>query len=205
MRGSEGECLAQPGRILAQAPDLLDNEALDLGGRKRLRRARVPAPLLGLGTDVVAIAWTAVLARIGRRHGTATRPTAQQPLQKSPEPVPSRRAAVAAVTLQEHLHALPDFWIYDRLVLACVNLVPVPDLADVGDVTQQLAQAGLRERLAAALAPLTRDPALRDPATPVELFQHREQGLVLQVQIEDGHADSFLLVDQELGAARVEI
>src|SRR5712692_955512 len=67
MGGSEGECFVEPGRILAQTPALLDQETLDLGGRERLRRARVPAPLLGLGTDVVAIAWA--LACIGRRHG----------------------------------------------------------------------------------------------------------------------------------------
>src|SRR5712692_9148677 len=57
MGGSEAECLVQPGWVLAQTPDLRDQSALDPGSRERLRRARVAAPLLGLGTDVVAIAW----------------------------------------------------------------------------------------------------------------------------------------------------
>src|SRR5262249_34761293 len=87
MRGSQSQCLLQPMAVLAHARDLLDNEALDLGCRQRLGRARVPAPLLGFGAHVIAIAWTAVLAGVGRCHGASTRPTAQQPLEQSPEPV----------------------------------------------------------------------------------------------------------------------
>src|SRR5262249_46197647 len=139
MRGSEGECLVQPVPVLTYAPDLLDHATLDLGCWQRLGRARVPAPLLGLGANVVAIAWTAVLAGVGGRHGASTRPTAQQPLEQSPEPVPGR-CPIVTVALQEHLHALPDFGVHDGLVRALVNLVPVSNPAEIGDVGQQLTQ-----------------------------------------------------------------
>src|SRR5262249_15136498 len=107
MRGSEGECLVQLILVLGDGPDLVDDEALDLGRRQPLGRAREPAPWLRLGADVVAIAWAAVLAGVGGRHGASARPAAQQPLEQGPEPVPGTHSVVI-VALQEHLDAPPD-------------------------------------------------------------------------------------------------
>src|SRR6266852_1575748 len=67
-------------------------------------------------------------------------------------------------------------------------------------------QAGLGERLAAAVVALAGRPAFVDPAAAVELPDRPDQGLVPEVQFEDSpNANRFVVVNQEFGAVRVDI
>src|SRR5512140_1355113 len=64
--------LGQDGRVLSDAADLVDDEALDLRGRDRFRRAGVPAAFLRIAADVVPVTAGAVLQRVRRDHRAAT-------------------------------------------------------------------------------------------------------------------------------------
>jgi hypothetical protein len=57
------------------------------------------------------------------------------------------------MVLQPCMHLLPEGRVYNRGVLAGVYLLPVTDLAKVGDVAQELTQAVPRE--GQELTPLT--------------------------------------------------
>lgn len=119
------------------------------GARGASRRAGVPAALLRVGTHVVAVALGPVLGGARRRHGTIAGHAPQEALEQRAELVANRRAPGAAVPLEKRLHPLPDVRVHDGGVFAVVDLGFVLDLANVGDVGEQLVQAGLRKRLTA--------------------------------------------------------
>src|SRR5262249_17206330 len=120
LRPRLGHGLPQQGGVAADALDLLEDEALDLGGRHRLGRAAVPAALLGLGADVVAVALVAPAGGVRRRHGAAAGGAAQQALEQGAELVADGGAAGAAVALEQGLGPLPGLGVDDRGVLALV-------------------------------------------------------------------------------------
>jgi hypothetical protein len=131
-----------------------------------------------------------------RRHGTTTRHAAEQALEVGAELVADRHPARRAVLAQQRLHLLEDLRIHDGGVLPGVNLTLVAALAQVGDVGQQAVEAGAVEGTAAALAALTGLPALAHPAAARQLLHHRQERLVLQVELEDGaDAGGLFLVD----------
>src|SRR5262249_52347688 len=91
-------------------------------------------------------------------------------------------------------------------MLADVDLALVADFAGVSDVRQQAVEAGAVEGPAAALAALARLPALAHPAAASQLLHHRQERLVLQVELEDGaDAGGLFLVDQQSPAPRVHV
>src|SRR5262245_43641832 len=165
--GLREDCLQQAG-VAADALDLFNDEPFDLRGRNGLGRAGVPASLLGAGADVVAVALGPVVpGGMGRRHAAVARYAAHQPFEERAELVADRGAARTAVALQKGLHPLPDAGVDDGGVLPVMDLVLVANLADVGDVGEELVQVGPCERLAAALLPLARRPALVQPPEPL--------------------------------------
>jgi len=95
-----GYCRAQQGWIPSDALDLVDNESLDLGSRDRFRWAVVPATLLGVGADIVAISFVAVAGGMRRRHGAVAGDATQNALEQGAELVSDRRPARAAVALE---------------------------------------------------------------------------------------------------------
>src|SRR5262249_122747 len=131
----------------AELQDLLADQAFDLSGGYRRRRASLPAALLGLATEVIAVA-PAAFGRLTADHGAATASAAQPSFEQ--RAVAQPRALSGTFDPQQCLHLLPDRSVYDRLVLARVDLLPVTDLTDVGDVGQELTQAVPREGLAPA-------------------------------------------------------
>ena len=94
-------------------------------------------------------------------------------------------AAGFPVLLQQRLHAGEHLRIDDRRVLACVDLVLVPHLADVRRVGEQLVQAALVERPAAPRIALLGRPLLGLPAPAVQFLHDGHQRAEFQVQGED--------------------
>ena len=81
-------------------------------------------------------------------HGTQR----SRPLSSAPNRLRTGGAERSGRCAAAVLDPLPDGRHRRWRLLAGVDFVLVADLADVGDVGQQLVQAGLGERLAAALA-----------------------------------------------------
>src|SRR5215831_14745817 len=77
--------------------------------------------------------------RLTADHDAAARSAAQPPLQQCAGAPP--RSWPGPMVLQPCLHLLPQGRVQDGCVLAGVDLLPVTDLAAVGDVTQELTQA----------------------------------------------------------------
>ena len=89
------------------------------------------------------------------------------------------------VLSEKLLNHVPGDFVDDGLVFAGVGLVLVADLAEVGDVGQELVQRALAENPAATFAALACGPAFGPPAEAVEVFEHDAQRAVLEVQGED--------------------
>jgi len=85
-------------------------------------------------------------------------------------------------------------------VLAREDLAPAVDLADVGDVGEQVAQAALAPRIALVLFAILHSPGFSAPASAVDGLDHTEERFLLQVEVEHG-ADLLGLgrIDDELG------
>ena len=85
------------------------------------------------------------------------------------------------------------------MLLPVVHLVLVANLADVGDVGEQVVQRFLVEGPSAASGALPRRPAFGSPAPAVEFLHDRQQRLPLQVHLKDlADAIGFGLVHDEL-------
>src|SRR5437868_1418547 len=89
------------------------------------------------------------------------------------------------MTTEQLLDLLEDDRVYEGGLLAGVNLVLVAYLPEVNDIGQQAVEVGARERLAAPQGAFACLPLLVDPAAPLQLLDHRQQRLVLEVQGED--------------------
>jgi hypothetical protein len=139
----------------------------------------------------------------GTRHRAAATRAVDQPLEREPEPVPYRGLAGPAVPAQQRLDLHPRLGVDDRGVLAGVVLVLVLHPPDVGDVGQELVQAGSGEHLPAAGRTLARLPPLVEPAPPVEFLHHGQERFLREVHREDGpHPHRLVLVDGELGVGQ---
>src|SRR5581483_1905996 len=129
-------------------------------------------------------------------HRTSARHAAEQPLQQEAKTVADEGAAVEIVPLQNRLDLLPALERDDRCLLAIVNFALVTDLSGIGDVREQLVQAGARERLAAAFLTFAGFPAFVEPAQTLQLLHHGQKCLVLSVELKDlADAGRFGLVD----------
>jgi hypothetical protein len=74
---------------------------------------------------------------------------------------------------------MPDHRVDNGLVLSGVDLFLVLDLAQVNGICQQVVQAALGERLAAAKVPFVRLPAFGELTALLQFPHHRDQSLVL--------------------------
>jgi hypothetical protein len=139
-------------------------------------------------------------------HACVAGAALDQAFQKRAVIVPHFDAAVPAIPLENLLHPFPGCGFDDGLLLAVVDLAPELDLAGVGRVRQQAEQQALGERLAAASLASLRDSLFGMPASAVDLPDHRKQGLVVEVEFEDGpDAVGFVPVDHETPAARIDV
>ena len=118
---------------MTESLQLVQHEALDLGSGQRGRRAGMPAALLGLRAQVVAIAAAAVLGGMGRCHGAVTSHATQQSLQQCVGRAARHGSAGTAVLLEEGLDLVPKSGRYDGWVLAVMDIALVPYLAQVED------------------------------------------------------------------------
>src|SRR6266849_10191087 len=83
-------------------------------------------------------------------------------------------------------------------MLALVELSFVAQLARIGGIGQQHVQVGLYKGLTAHLAPFASHPSFVSPAPALQLSDHRQQGLVLQIKIKDGsYSSGFPGVDHQ--------
>ncbi len=189
--------------VLAERPNLVDDELLQLGRRQRRAGAVVPAALLGVDADVVTVALVTVRGEVMAHRAAAGR-AAHQALEQRAVLVTNVFAAAVAVAAQHGLHAPEQVLADDRVVLALVDLVVVADLPEVDDIRQHAEQCRLVERLAAALPALLRRPGLVDPAEFVQPADRRRHRVALQVELEDA-ADMIGLVrvDDQPRPARI--
>ena len=96
------------------------------------------------------------------------------------------------------LDLIPDSVSDDGLVFADMDFMFVADLAEVGDVGQELVQRALGERPTATLVPLLGLPALRSPTESIRCLQHPVQRTVLHVQVKElPDLFGFCLMDDE--------
>lgn len=75
-----------------------------------------------------------------RRHGTVAANATNQSLEQCTEFVSDHDATSSTVVLQLLLNFLPKLNRHDLIVFAFVNLFLVANLAEVGDVREQLEQ-----------------------------------------------------------------
>ena len=83
------------------------------------------------------------------------------------------------------LDPLPQAGVNQGVVFPLIEGALVPDLPRIDDVGQQPVQAVLREGVAASLDAFPGRPAFREPPAAVDLPDHRDQGLVVQVEVVD--------------------
>ena len=138
------------------------------------------AQFLAGGADVVMVLLATDHA-VGRGHGVTAQTAKEQPLEQGIGLLMSVRLA-AAVVAKQVLDLIPNSVSDDGLVFAVVDLVLIANLAQVGDVGEELVQRALGERPAATLFPLLRLPALRSPTESIRCLQHPAQRTVLHVQ-----------------------
>ena len=163
---------------------------------ERLGRAAVRAQFLPGSADVVTVL-LATDDAVGRGHGVTAQPAKEQALEQGIGLVMSVRLA-AAVVAKQVLDLVPDIVSDDGLVFAVVDLVFIADLAEVGDVGEELVQSALGERPAATLVPLLGLPALGSPAQSIRFLQHPAQRTVLHVQGKElPDLLGFRLVDEQ--------
>src|SRR6266852_1487832 len=135
--------------------------------------------MTAVDASVEPVALAAVLAGEGRRHGKAAGAATQDALEKRMRL--GAGGGAGALLAEQLLDLLPHVRGEDGLVLAGVHFLLVLDLAQVDGVGQQVVQAALGEPLPAPKVPLARLPALGQPAPLLQLLDHRDQPLVLQV------------------------
>src|SRR5258708_31675844 len=102
---------------------------------QRTRWTACAAALKRVGADVIAIAPSAILAGIGRRHGGAARTTMEKAFQVSAGREPFATPDLAAELV---LHLLPNLGIYNCLMFPGMGLFLVLDFAPVNDIGQQV-------------------------------------------------------------------
>jgi hypothetical protein len=76
---------------------------------------------------------------------------------------------VRGLLSQLALHAFPELWIYDWMMLARMPNLPVPDLTEVDRVGEQFVERAAAERLSAGSIALLGDPNLRDDSVTGQL------------------------------------
>src|SRR5438093_8124982 len=99
---------------------------------------------------------------------------------------PSSSGRARALLAEQVLNLLPHIWGDDGLVLAGMDFLLVLNLPKVDGVGQQVVQAALGKPLPAPKGALARLPALGQPAPLLQLLDHWDQSLALQVQLKDG-------------------
>src|SRR5438094_10545694 len=95
--------LVLSGRLVTESLQLVQHEALDLGGGQRRCWTGMPAALLGFRAQVIAIATAAVLGGMGRCHGAVTSHATQQSLQQGIGRAARHGSAATAVLLEAGL------------------------------------------------------------------------------------------------------
>src|SRR6266436_6595163 len=102
------------------------------------------------------------------------------------------------MALEQLLHLLPLYRIDNGRMFAVVEFFLVTELARVGGVGQELVQVAFDKGLTTQLASFAGHPGLGPPASTLQLPNHRQQGLILQVEIKDGpNSSRFLGVDHQ--------
>ena len=74
------------------------------------------------------------------------------------------------------LSPFPQPSVHDRLVLPWMALLPVPNLADIDRIGEQLVESATREAAAAGSRAAFRHPDLRDDAAPIEILLQEPNG-----------------------------
>ena len=90
------------------------------------------------------------------------------------------------MALEQLLHLLPVGRIDNGRMFAVMEFFLVTELARVGGVGQELMQVAFDKGLTTQLASFAGHPNLGPPAPVLQLLNHRQQGLVLEVKIKDG-------------------
>lgn len=159
----------------------------------------MPTPLGRVVAHVAAI--TLVLfGRVSRRHRAIARLAVKQTFEDCPETVSNQRATMAAVALEQTLHAIPNIATDDWLVLPLVNLGFVLELAEVSDVSQHPVQHVFVVRASALSCAFLGRPLFGSPAARVEFLNHADQAFVLHVEVEDrSNLLGLGLIQNELG------
>lgn len=100
--------------------------------------------------------------------------------------------------LEGLLHAAKDLALHERRVLPVMDFVLLRDLADVEHVGEEPVEAGLGEAFPPCFAALLCDPPFLPPAPGLQLLYSGDEGLALEIELEDGpDPGRLLLVDQE--------
>src|SRR5262249_12512337 len=105
-------------------------------------------------------------------HAAVAGDAVKEALEQGAEAIAQETPLGLGMSAQKLLHLMPESVLDDGDVFADVDFVLVADPAHVSDPCEQLVQAALRERVAAALETFACPPALVDPAAPVELLDH---------------------------------
>ena len=85
-------------------------------------------------------AFVASFSHMVWRHGTVAADATNQSLEQCTELVSNHDSTGSTAVLQLLLHLFPELDGYNRVVFAFVNLFLVANLAEVGDVREQLEQ-----------------------------------------------------------------
>ena len=159
------------------------------------------AQFLPGGADVITVLLATDHA-VGRGHGVTAQAAKEQALEQGIRLVMSVRLA-AAVVAKQVLDLVPDSVSDDGLVFADVDLMFVANLAQVGDVGEELVQRALGERPTATLVPVLGLPALGSPTESIRCLQHPAQRTVLHVQGKElPDLFGFRLIDDAVCRAR---
>ena len=159
--------------MASQGTELFEHGVFHRVRWQRLGRAAVRPQFLPGGADVVTVL-LATDDAVGRGHGVMAQPAEEQALEQGVGLVMSVRLAPAVVAKQV-LNLVPGIVVDDGLVFAVVDLVFIADLAQIGDVGEELVQSALGKRPTATLISLVRLPAFGPPAKSVRFLQNPPQ------------------------------
>src|SRR5262245_52441158 len=95
-------------------------------------------------------------------HGAVARATAQQALEQSAAGPP--RCLLVALGLEQRVHLVPGTGVHEGFMLACVHLLAVANLAEIGDIREEPAERAPGKSSAAAEPSRAGPPALGAPA-----------------------------------------
>lgn len=175
---SQSDHVFEQVRGIADFLDLLDHEILDLLGGNRLRWARIPAPLLSIGANVVSIAFVTTLSCMVGCHGTVASNAANQPFKQRAELIANGDTTGFAVMFELLVNIVPEFLWDDRLMFPLVDFFFVPNLAKVGDVGEQFEQRALVEVSTAALFAFLGNAKFVPPIASFDFFQRGHNPLL---------------------------